>query len=124
MSEIEHRRARGNVSQLDPRSRLPCEHAPAESASERDARLKMEAEEARHRRRREESEAAQRRWKERLVTKSVVFCGLGLCVLCAVVLLSGSYTTPEAKEWAVATLKYGSTALVAYLGGASHKAAS
>lgn len=124
MSEIERRRTRSSVSRIDPRSWPPCEHAPIESATERVVRLKMEAEEARHRRRREESEAIQRRWKERLVTRSVVFCGLGLCVLCAAVLLAGSYTTPEAKEWAIATLKYGSTALVAYLGGASHKAAS
>jgi threonine/homoserine/homoserine lactone efflux protein len=86
--------------------------------------MKMEAEEAGHRRRREESEAAQRHWKERLVTRSVVFCGLGLWLLCAVVLLSGGYMTPEAKEWATTTLKYGSTALIAYLGGASHKIGS
>jgi len=53
-----------------------------------------------------------------------MFFGLNPCVLCAVVLLSSGAATPEAKEWAIATLEYGSTALVAYLGGASHKAAS
>lgn len=121
MSEIERRRTRSNVSRIDPRDRTARGHTTGEDVAERSVRLKIEAEEARHRRRREESEAAQRRWKERLVTRSVVFCGLGLCVLCAVVLLSGGYTTAEAKEWAIATLKYGSTALVAYLGGAAHK---
>src|SRR5205085_128884 len=104
-SEIERARARDKISYNDRRGRPPREHMPVESTSERAARLRMEAEEARHRRRREESEAAQRRWKERLVTRSVVFCGLGLCALCAVVLLSGSYTTPEAKDWAITTLK-------------------
>ena len=58
------------------------------------------------------------------ITRSVMFFGLNPCVLCAVVLLSSGAATPEAKEWAIATLEYGSTALVAYLGGASHKAAS
>ena len=121
MSEIERTRTRGNVSRIDRRGSQTREHAHVESETERAMRMKMEAEEARHRRRREEAEVVQRHWKERLITRAVVFCGLGLCVLCAVVMLSGSYTPPEVKEWAITTLKYGATALAGYMGCAAQK---
>jgi hypothetical protein len=121
MNEIEHRRTRSNVSRIDRRSKSLCAHAPAESATERAIRMKIEADEVAHRHRREESDDAQRHWREQFITRSVVYCGLGICVLCAVILLLGRYMTPEVKEWAITTLRYGSMALVSYLGVASGK---
>ena len=121
MSEMERTRPRGDVSRIETKGRPSRRRMPADPSGAQSLRLKMEAEEARHRRRREEAEAAQRFWKERLVTRAVVFAALGLCVFCAAVMLSGAYTPPEAKEWAITTLKYGATALAGYMGCALQK---
>jgi hypothetical protein len=121
MKEIERTRTRSNISRIDRRGRTPCEHAPVETSAERVIRLKIEAEEAQHRRRREEAEVIHQHWKERLITKAVVSYGLGLGILCAVVMLAGSYMSPEVKEWAITTLKYSATALAGYMGCVAQK---